>query len=94
MYSVYDGTEQYYREHPNEGITVVSVAYNAQMQCELVCFMRATDLVKEAREQGEMSGSPGESAWTEAIWRDRRCPRWSRWQLGVPPRDQVALENQ
>jgi hypothetical protein len=72
----------------------VPVAYNAVMQCELVCFMRAADLVSEAREQGEKSGLPGESAWTEVIWRDRHCPRWSRWQLGVPPRDQVALENQ
>jgi len=94
IYAVYDEAEEYYREHPNDGLTFVPVGYPTAVQCELTCFVRAANLFQEARHQGEGSGSPGEPAWLAVIWRDRHCPRWSRWQLGVPPRDQVALENQ
>ena len=85
QFAIYDETEQWFRDNPSEGFQFVPVGINAYMQGRLVCFRRAATLHKEATDNGI-------GAWTEVIWRDRQCPKWSLWEPGVSPREQLADE--
>jgi len=92
MYAVYDETEEYFREHPSGDFFFVPVIYNAQMQGHLTCFRRVAELAKEAEEHGLKSGLPGSPSWSAVIWRDRQCPKWSQYEPGIAPREQLAEE--
>ena len=84
MYAIYDETEEYFREHPSDGFYFVT-ALNSSVPHRLACFRGAANLFKEAEPEGNTS-----SAWHAVIWRDRHCPKWSQWEPGFDPRQQVA----
>jgi hypothetical protein len=92
QFAVYDETEDYFREHPSGDFFFYPVLYNAQKQGHLTCFRRVTVLDKEADDEGLRSGSPGAPSWTAVIWKDRQCPRWSEYEPGIAPREQLAEE--
>jgi hypothetical protein len=81
--SVFDETEQYFRDNPSEDFQFMPVAYNAHMRGRLECFKHVADLPKEAPDTGINS-------WQGVIWKDRRCPRWSKWEPGISPREHLA----
>ena len=96
QWAVYDETEQFYRDRPTENFSFYPVGINAQKQGRLVCFRRVADLPLEAGAQGARMGapiaSPAAPVWTAVIWKDRKCPTWSRYEPGVAPREQFAEE--
>ena len=75
---------------PVEGAGFVPVGMNANKPLRLACFKRVVELHREASAQGEKSGTPGGTAWLEIIWQDRKCPKWSQYESGISPRDQLA----
>ena len=83
MYAIYDETEDYYRQHPANDFPFVPERFNAQMQGRLACFRRVTDLSAESSDGAR---------WSEVIWSDRRCPKWSRYEPGIAPREYLAEE--
>lgn len=83
MYAIYDETEPYFRDHPREGFEFVPVSFNAQFTGRLACFKRVAELHKEATDDGE-------HAWLAVLWRDRKCPKWSKYEPGFSPREQFA----
>jgi hypothetical protein len=85
VFAIYDETEQWFRDNPREDFEFVPVGINAYKPGRLVCFRQAEKLHKEAPDTGVGS-------WTEVIWRDRQCPKWSQWEPGVAPREQLADE--
>jgi hypothetical protein len=89
-YAVYDETEPYFREHPSGDFFFVPVFYNAYMQGHLTCLRRVAVLDKEADDEGLRTGSPGTPSWSAVIWKDRKCPMWSKYEPGVAPREHLA----
>ncbi len=78
--AIYDETEHWYRDHPEENFPFVPVGINAQKQGRLVCFRRAANLPKEAVVH----------EWVDVLWLDRKCPTWFRREPGVAPFEQLA----
>jgi hypothetical protein len=90
--AVFDETEAEYRERPYHGFRFMPVGFNADKLGRLVCFRVAANLLQEATALGADIGAPGESVWTDVIWKDRKCPTWAQWEPGVGPREQFAEE--
>jgi hypothetical protein len=82
MFAVFDETEQYFRDHPKGNFDFVPANYNAQKVGHLTCFRRVADLPKEVDEQG--------GSWAAVIWKDRKCPKWSKYEPGLSPREYLA----
>jgi hypothetical protein len=64
---------------------------NAWMQGEFGCFAHVADLPKELR---EARASHPDDATERVIWKDRHCHRWSEYEPGVVPRDQLQEAKQ
>lgn len=85
VFAVYDETEPHFRATPPDGFNFVPVGINSAKPGHLVCFRRAADI------PAEIGQDPNRDV-AAVIWKDRQCPRWSRYEPGLAPRDYLAEE--
>lgn len=88
----YHEIEQPDRENPLASFDFVPGETNALQKGELVCYRHAADLPHEIA-QTASSGQSADEAAREAICKDRSCDRWSQYQPGLDPRQQLVELN-
>ncbi len=83
------------RERPRRFFNFVPGETNSWKQGELTCYRHAADLQAEIRsprpnrEVATDEDSESRAAAQGVIWMDRRCPRWSAYEPGISPREQL-----
>jgi hypothetical protein len=85
-HAIFAEVEPHEREHPDAEANMVPGEANAWMQGEFGCFAHVADLPKELRETIASHPSDGTE---RVIWKDRQCRRWSKYEPGVAPREQL-----
>jgi hypothetical protein len=85
-HSIFAEVEPHERDRPNAEANIVPGEANAWMQGEFGCFAHVVNLPLELLEVAKAHPS---DATERVVWKDRHCPRWSRYEPGVAPRDQL-----
>jgi hypothetical protein len=85
-HSIFAEVEPHERDQPRADANLVPGDANSWMQGEFGCFAHFVDLPKEL---SEAETSHPTNATEHVIWKDRHCPRWSKYEPGVVPRDQL-----
>ncbi len=85
-HSIFAEVEPHEREQLSPDSQFVPGDANAWQQGEFGCFARVADLPKELLEAAAVDSN---DAAERVIWKDRHCPRWSKYEPGVAPREQL-----
>jgi hypothetical protein len=88
------------RDHPRQFFHFIPGESNAAKLGELTCFRHAADLQEEMRVAGgprqwqpiqtDEFAKASAGAADAVIWKDRNCPRWSKYEIGISPREHLA----
>jgi hypothetical protein len=88
------------RNHPRQYFHFIPGESNAQKLGELTCSRHKADLQEEMRVAGgprqwqdvqtDAFASASAAAAEAVIWKDRNCPLWSKYQIGVSPPEHLA----
>ena len=92
------------RDHPRQFFHFIPGESNAQKLGEFTCFRHVADLQEEMRIAGgprqwqaiqtdELAGASARAA-EAVIWKDRTCPRWSKYEIGISPREHLAEQKE
>jgi hypothetical protein len=85
-HSIFAEVEPHEREQLRPDSQFVPGEANSWQQGEFGCFAHVADLPKELLEAAAVDSN---DAAERVIWKDRHCPRWSKYEPGVAPREQL-----
>ena len=85
-YRSYTEVEPHERDEPRGDLQFVPHGTNSKIQGEFACYRHHADLAKEIRDD---SSADTVKAGEAVIWKDRHCPRWSKYEPGIAPSDQL-----
>jgi hypothetical protein len=85
-HSIFAEVEPPQRDQPQSDFTFVPGEANAWKPGEFGCYRHEVDLPREIRDHSVINPN---DATASVIWRDRHCPRWTRYEPGLSPRDHL-----